>query len=169
AAHALGVEATSMLVTGHGSTAQRPAAGSAIAGALRYNTDTARLEVCDGATWQAPTTLTPLPNPVRVYDSRSHDGPIHAGQSRTLSLADRLPAGATGAIVNLTITGTLGGGYLTLYPAGHTRPHTSSINWYTTGQTLANQATTNLGNTTAITIYAAGTTQYLIDLLAYLA
>ena len=117
----------------------------------------------------APTAPALLPSPVRVYDSRSHDGPLAAGHTRTISLGSNLPPGAVGAVVNLTVTDTVDAGYLTLYAAGVPRPGTSSINWFASGQTLANQATTAVGPGNQLTVFAGNETQFLIDLLAYLA
>jgi hypothetical protein len=118
----------------------------------------------------APTAPALLPSPVRVYDSRSQDGPLAAGHARVISLGSHLPPGAVGAIVNLTVTQTVGHGFLTLYPTGVPRPSTSSINWFASGQTLANQATTAVGAGNEVTVYAGGNaTQFVVDLLAYLA
>jgi hypothetical protein len=117
----------------------------------------------------APTAPALLPSPVRVYDSRSHDGPLATGQTRNISLGSNLPPGAVGAIVNLTVTDTVGGGFLTLYAAGVPRPGTSSINWFASGQTVANQATTAVGSGNQLTVFAGNETQFLVDLLAYLA
>jgi hypothetical protein len=117
----------------------------------------------------APTAPVLLPSPVRVYDSRTHDGPLATGNTRTISLGSNLPPGAVGAVVNLTVVSTVGAGFLTLYAAGVPRPGTSSINWFASGQTLANQATTAVGPGNQLTVYAGGETQFLVDLLAYLA
>ncbi|MBN9620257.1 MAG: hypothetical protein J0H43_11090, partial [Actinobacteria bacterium] len=65
-----------------------------------------------------PTAPVLLSSPVRVYDSRSHDGALSSGHTRTLDLSSHLPVGAVGAIVNIAVTQTVGSGYLTLYPAG---------------------------------------------------
>ena len=64
---------------------------------------------------QAPVLL---PAPLRAYDSRTHDGPLSSGSTRVVSLAGQLPAGAVGAIVNLTVTHTVLTGFLKAYAAG---------------------------------------------------
>jgi hypothetical protein len=117
----------------------------------------------------APTAPVLLPSPVRVYDSRSHDGPLAIGHTRNIPLGSNLPPGAVGAVVNLTVTDTVGSGFLTLYAAGVPQPGTSSINWFASGQTLANQATTAVGSGNQLTVFAGNETQFLVDLLAYLA
>ena len=52
----LGVDATHLLATGYGSASTRPDATPAAAGAIRLNTDSGLLEVCDGSSWQAPSS-----------------------------------------------------------------------------------------------------------------
>jgi hypothetical protein len=88
-----------------------------------------------------------LPVPLRAYDSRLGDGKLQAGQTRTIGLTTgkdaaganqiALPVGATGALVNLTITDTEGAGFVKMYSAAISEPATSSINWSQSDQNLA--------------------------------
>ncbi|MEO6822569.1 MAG: hypothetical protein ABI468_09065, partial [Candidatus Nanopelagicales bacterium] len=81
------------------------------------------------------------------------------------SLAAQVPAGATGVLLNLTVTQTERSGYLKLGSGG-----TSSINWYAAAQTLANAATASLSTARTVTVTGAGgPTHYIVDLLGYLA
>ncbi len=115
-----------------------------------------------------PTGQVLLPTPQRVYDSRS-GAKISGGQTRTHSLAGRLPVGATGAVVNITVTATESVGYLVLYAAGSSVPSSSSINWSATGQTLANSAQTSVSGARSISVTCGGRpTHYIIDLVGYL-
>jgi len=125
-----------------------------------------------------------LPSPLRAYDSRTADGPLSPNQTRTVSLATgkdgaqavqiAVPAGATGAIVTLTVTDTTvgvggPGGFLTLYSAAlPTPPSTSTINWTGAGQ--------NLATTTQVVVDASGSvkvtdganaTNFVIDVIGY--
>jgi hypothetical protein len=110
-----------------------------------------------------------LPTPVRAYDSRSQGGPLASGATRTVSLAGSVPAGAAGAIVNLTVTKTVSTGFLKVYAAGTTAPSTSAINWYASGQTVANQATVAVSAGRAISVTAGGhSTQFIVDVVGYL-
>ena len=67
-----------------------------------------------------------LATPVRVYDSRpggTNDGPLAGGASRNISLAGTttlpaVPAGATGAMVSLTLDSTVSSGFLALFAKG---------------------------------------------------
>lgn len=125
-----------------------------------------------------------LPSPLRAYDSRTADGPLAPNVTRSISLAAgkdgaqalklAVPAGATGAIVTLTVTDTTvgvggPGGFLTLYSAAlATPPSTSTINWTGAGQ--------NLATTTQVAVDASGSvkvtdganaTNFLIDVIGY--
>jgi hypothetical protein len=78
--------------------------------------------------------------PTRIYDSRlpGRWGPIKAGQLVTLTKG---PAEWDWAYcVNLTITDTVGSGWIALTMAGTPFTGTSSIGWYTSGQGVANNA-----------------------------
>jgi CHRD domain len=125
-----------------------------------------------------------LPSPLRAYDSRTVDGPLAPNVTRTVSLASgkdgaqatqlAVPAGATGAIVTLTVTDTTvgvggPGGFLTLYSNNlATPPSTSSINWTGAGQ--------NLAVTTQVAVDALGrvkvtdganATNFVLDVIGY--
>ena len=125
-----------------------------------------------------------LPAPLRAYDSRDADGPIALNTTRTISLASgkdstgtkvlAVPAGATAAIVTLTVTDTSNanspGGFLKIYTAAlGTPPSTSSINWFGAGQ--------NMAVTTQVAVDAAGQvkvtdganpTNFVVDVIGYL-
>jgi hypothetical protein len=123
-----------------------------------------------------------LSQPIRLYDSRTphiggttRNGPISSGENRPISIeignddqVIELPvAGVRSAMINLTITETVGGGFLAVgNPGPDGARTTSNINWSTSGQTLANLAVTTLfeGN---LTIFAGGggSTNFIVDLM----
>ncbi len=124
-----------------------------------------------------------LSQPIRLYDSRTphiggttRNGPISSGQDRPISIeldnndeVIELPvAGVRAALINLTITDTVAGGFLAVgNPGPDGTRTTSNINWSQSGQTLANLAITTLfeGN---LTIFAGGggSTNFVVDLMA---
>ena len=129
-----------------------------------------------------------LPTPIRVYDSRTGTGPaatgdgvIASGSTRTVSLLQgyasptatvkvgAVPAGATSAMVNVTIDGTTATGFLTAYAGNATQPATSGINWFGTGQILANLSVVALApdGTIKVTAGGGGTTQVIVDVVGY--
>jgi hypothetical protein len=121
-----------------------------------------------------------LPAPLRAYDSRDNNGPkIAAGETRTIGLTTGLdgqnarvlavPAGATAAIVTLTVTETVAGGYLKMYSAATTEPATSSINWFASNQTFAVSTQVAVDASGQIKITSGpSATQFIIDVVGYL-
>jgi hypothetical protein len=129
-----------------------------------------------------------LATPVRVYDSRSgtgpaanNAGPLAFGTTRTISLTKgyasptatstvtAVPAGATSAMVTVTVDGTVSKGFLTLFAADSTEPATSSINWFGDAQILANMNVVALAadGTIKVTAGGPGSAQVIIDVLGY--
>jgi hypothetical protein len=166
-------------------------AADIVANPQNYYTNVHTTDFGGGAIRGQLATSTPpsgeahlLPSPLRAYDSRTADGPLSPNQTRTVSLQTgkdavqavqiAVPAGATGAIVTLTVTDTTvgvggPGGFLTLYSADLTAvPSTSTINWTGAGQ--------NLATTTQVAVSASGSvkitdganaTNFVIDVIGY--
>jgi len=125
--------------------------------------------------------------PGRVYDSRQvlpTPGQLASGANRTISVADRrdatlttgavvqanfVPAGATAIAANITVTATVGSGFLVCNPGGVTTVGASTINWSATAQTIANGVILALDTTRQLTIVAGGggTTQFIVDITGY--
>jgi hypothetical protein len=77
-----------------------------------------------------------------------------------------VPAGAKAVIGNVSVTGPLAPGFLTLFPQGAALPTTSSIN-YVTGQTLNNACVVGLSAAGHISIYVKGKTHVIFDAAGY--
>ena len=153
----------------------------------------------DGTLWFAPAdgdvvplggaaagnALYLLDAPARAYDSRTGTtapfGPLNgAGSPRTISLAtgtaagatvDAVPAGATGALVSVTLDATVGSGFLALFAADIAYPGNSNANWYTAGQILAVTTVTKVDATAKIKLQVGGggSTQIIVDVIGYYA
>ena len=124
-----------------------------------------------------------LSQPIRLYDSRTphiggttRNGPISGGENRPISIEldnndelIELPVSAIrAAVVNLTITDTVGSGFLAVGNPGPDGPRTTSnINWSAADQTLANLALTTLFEDN-LTVFAGGpgSTNFIVDLMA---
>jgi hypothetical protein len=120
-----------------------------------------------------------------VYDSRSAaptPGTIAGGQNRTVSVADKrntttgavvtanfVPAGATAVTANITVVSASGAGFLTVNPGGVITVDSSTINWSTAGQVLANGVTLTLNTTRQLSVVAGGggSTDFIIDISGY--
>ncbi len=84
-----------------------------------------------------------------------------------------VPAGAIAIDYNLTITRTEARGWLGLVPSGAPFGSTSSINWFATGQILANGGISKLGGDRQVDGWSGGggvaSTQFIIDITGYFA
>lgn len=105
-------------------------------------------------------------DPARLYDSRTTNGPLIAGQSRVSPFP--VPADAVALALNTTVTGTSGTGYLAVTPPESTVPGTSTVNWFASPTTRANGSIVPVTDTTA-RAYAGGSfaTDYLFDTAGY--
>lgn len=79
-----------------------------------------------------------------------------------------VPDFATSVILNLTAVGPTGAnGYLTVFPAGTTRPNASNVN-FNPGDTVPNLVIAKIGANGSISIYNdAGATDVLADVMGY--
>jgi hypothetical protein len=110
-----------------------------------------------------------LPNPVRVYDSRQTGGAVAPGKTRTIPLGSAVPAGATAALVSLSITDTHGVGTLRLGRAGIT-PTATAIQWDGAGQKVTTSATSRVNANREIAVVSAsssGPTHVVVDVIGY--
>ena len=125
--------------------------------------------------------------PVRAYDSRksayAQHGPITNGGNRTVSVADShdastgsvittnvVPAGATAISANVTVVNTVATNNFCINPGGDTTHPASMINWFASGQTLANGVSLKISASREVTIVAGaqgGSADIIIDVLGY--
>jgi hypothetical protein len=124
------------------------------------------------------TQVVPI-TPNRVLDTRTTAGRTHiVNRTGNLDSAGRLLGGHTinidlsglevaalTAFCNLTVVGSLAGGYLTLFPEPP-KPPTSSIN-FTKGAVVANFAVTGTSVTDTVSIFASATTHVILDITAF--
>lgn len=118
-------------------------------------------------------------NPTRLMDTRQAstvdgkslgEGPIRADSTRALTVVGRGPIPATdvGAVaLNITAIAPTALSFLTVWPAGATRPNTSNLN-FVTGRTIANVAIVAVGANNQINIYnESGSVDVAVDVLGY--
>jgi hypothetical protein len=108
--------------------------------------------------------------PTRLLDTRTAHQPLVARATRALTVTGRagVPATAAAVVVTVTVTAPSGGGYLTAYPSGESRPATSTLN-FTTGRTVPNLAVVRVGTNGQISIYngSNGHSDVLVDVSGY--
>jgi hypothetical protein len=112
--------------------------------------------------------------PMRIVDTRSNSGYFGAGSTLkpgatlTFSVVG-YPIYPSALVLNVTATNTTAnGGYLTIWPAGQTKPLASNLNW-NAGQTVANRVIVPVGTNLSVSIYnASGNTDVIVDISGYL-
>ena len=113
--------------------------------------------------------------PARVLDTRNGTGAPRAAVAAGTAVSvpvlgvDGVPASKVSAVVvNVTVTQPTAGGYLTVYPAGASRPTASNLN-FNPGQTVPNLVVVPVGADGRINLYngSAGTTELIGDIAGY--
>jgi hypothetical protein len=110
-----------------------------------------------------------LATPVRAYDSRA-GAPFAPDETRTISLASAIPAGAVGALVSLSVTGAQNRGTLRLGAGGAT-PTATAIQWSRTGDQVTTAANTALSAARTIAVKSVGSTgdaHVIVDVVGFL-
>ncbi|MDT0213224.1 FlgD immunoglobulin-like domain containing protein [Rothia sp. ARF10] len=112
--------------------------------------------------------------PARILDTRVGTGapksPIAAGGTYSLQVAGVGGVPATGVkavLVNVTVVGPTGPGFVTAYPSTVSRPTASNVN-YLTGQTIANTVLAKLGTDGKIKLYTSANTHLITDVQGYI-
>ena len=106
--------------------------------------------------------------PSRVIDTRG--APVGAGGILSVPLAGHngVPAsGADAVVLNVTATGALRGGFVTVFPAGQGVPVSSNLNIDHAGETRANQVIVKLGAGGAVNLFTDGGTDLIVDVSGY--
>jgi hypothetical protein len=112
-------------------------------------------------------------NPLRVLGTLAAGTSIGPGASTSVTVAgvDGVPADASAVVANVTVAGSSGSGYLTVYPAPTlgrpTAPTASNVN-FTTGQVVANRVIIPVGPNGLIEVYNnSGSVKVDLDLDGY--
>ena len=137
--------------------------------------------VVDVAGYYEPVTTssrsgryTPLP-PTRILDTRIALGvpgttPVPADTHIDLAVAGHGGVPATGAaavVLNVTAAQSLGAGFVTVWPAGNTRPTASTLNVTFTGQNIANLVIVPIGANGSISLYTQTGTHLIADIAGW--
>jgi len=111
-------------------------------------------------------------SPRRVLDTRIGRGAVKAkvGTARSVTLTiPGLPSGTSAVALNVTVTNPTATSYLTVYPAGQSRPTASNLN-FVKAQTIPNMVIAPVGAGNKVTFFnAGGTVDILADLAGYYA
>ena len=108
--------------------------------------------------------------PARLMDTRLTGNPFTRQEQRSLTIVGTggVPADATAVLLNVTIVGSTGPGFLSLFPADTDWPGSSNLNFYPNEDT-PNAVTVKLSAGGAVKIYngSEGTTQVVVDVMGY--
>ena len=138
-----------------------------------YNSVGATHVVVDVQGWFAETSssYTPLV-PVRILDTR--DGGVAVGAGSVIDVVvagvGGVPVSGVGAVVlNVTATGATEGGYLTVFPAGSSRPLASNVN-FVAGESVPNAVIAKVGAGGKVSVYnSVGATHVVVDVQGWFA
>jgi len=108
--------------------------------------------------------------PKRLVDTRNPgEGPCLL-TTRNLTVtggSTTVPEGAGAVALNVTVVSPTVPGYVTVYPAGATRPTASNVN-YSAGQVVPNNVTVKVGDAGAITLFSSGgCPNVIVDVVGY--
>lgn len=103
----------------------------------------------------------------RALDTRNAGSKVNAGSVRRVDLSNVVPAGASGVVVNLTVTETDGPGFWTAFVPGTARPVASNVNTDAGNQTRANQAILPIGGLRAIDVFSYSGGHLVVDVAGY--
>jgi hypothetical protein len=112
----------------------------------------------------AGSPFTPV-TPRRVLDTRATGGPVAGGTALTVDLATvgGVPVGASAAAITVTLTGTTGDGYATVFPCGQPVPLASDLN-YRAGASVPALTLAALPADTKVCVFTYATAHVIVDL-----
>jgi len=111
-------------------------------------------------------------SPTRVLGTLAAGAKIGPGTASAVTVAssnvsDAVPPTATAVVLNVTASQGSAASYLTVYPAGVTRPLASNVN-FTAGETVANRVTVGVGTSGQVEVFnGAGTVNVDVDVSGY--
>ncbi|HWM18801.1 MAG TPA: DUF4394 domain-containing protein [Ilumatobacteraceae bacterium] len=116
----------------------------------------------------AASQYTSLATPARLVDTRltSRVGP---GGTLVVGVAgtNDIPANATAAVLDVTVTQPDAGGFTTVFPTGNALPTTSTVNVDGPGQTRAAFATVPLGANGSVSVFSERGSQIIVDVVGF--
>ncbi len=109
-----------------------------------------------------------MTNPVNL-STFPGDGPLHAGETRTLSLDSAGNAGefefVDAVALNVTVSGPTAPGFLTIWPADQPQPNASSVN-FGPGDAIPNMVIVPISGAHQLKFFnSAGNTDVIVDLV----
>jgi hypothetical protein len=110
--------------------------------------------------------------PVRLLDTRQPNDsglPLGAGATTSVTVAGvaGVPSSASAVVLNVTAVSPTVGGYLTVWPAGGSKPGTSNLN-FVAGDVVPNLVTVGVGAGGQVSVFnLAGATHVVVDIMGW--
>jgi hypothetical protein len=115
-------------------------------------------------------------SPQRVLETRSGAGLVtadgvmqgigqrSAGSVLELPVAGRVgvPGSVSAVVLNVTVTGASGAGFVTVFPCGSARPNASNVN-FVAGDTVANTVVAKVGSDGKVCLFVSRATDLVVD------
>ncbi len=107
-------------------------------------------------------------DPSRLFDTRTGPGALASGLITEVVVAGRggVPAGATTAVLNVTVISAAASGFVTVFPCGAALPEASNLN-FDAGDTIPNAVVAKLGAGGAVCVYTSAPAGLLVDVNGY--
>lgn len=130
--------------------------------------------IVDAAGYLPDGSFDPLPAPERLADTRADgatvdqqfagEGRRDGGSTYAITIAGRgsIPADATAAALNVTVTAPVDRGFLTVFPCTAGRPLAANLT-FAAGQTIPNAVLTGLDENGQICIFTRSATHLVVD------
>ncbi len=130
--------------------------------------------VADVNGWFPSSSTYEASPPARLVDSRPATATVDgagmgaglrlAGSVTEVAVAGRggVQLGASAAVLNVTVTGANGSGFITVYPCNEGRPVASNLN-FTTASVVAAAVVAKLDPTGNVCLFTSGTTHVVVD------
>ncbi|MFI0432730.1 MAG: hypothetical protein ACH36H_06275, partial [Candidatus Nanopelagicales bacterium] len=167
-------ESSSLNYPGGSAVANAVVTGLGADGAVCVYTSTTTDVIIDLNGWMA-AGLNAIA-PIRAADTRAGSGvaepdtkaPVAAGQVLSVPVAGRfgVPGSATAVVLNVTAARPDYAGHLRVFPCGSGVPATSTVN-VRAGAVTANAVLSGVGDAGAICVYAATTTDVVVDVTGW--
>jgi hypothetical protein len=157
-------------------TAMSPAGSGTVDVTVTGPSGTSAVSAADKYAYTLPPVAYTALSPNRIVDTRSGLGapnaPLGTGGSITVTVAGSpttVPAGATGVVLNVTVTNTTASSFLKVTPAGTSPATVSNLNWVA-GETRANLVNVPVGTSGQVTISnGVGSVDVVVDEEGYFA
>ena len=159
--------ASSLNYTAGGTVANAVFAAIGVTGSVCiYTMTNAHLIVDINGSFLTASTFHSM-NPSRVLDSRERGPLLAAGSVTRVAISTGgAPTDASAAVLNVTVTGATGAGYVTVFPCGFQMPLASNLN-FVAGSTVPNAVVSMVGAGGEVCLYNSAPTHLVVDLNGY--